>query len=340
MVINQSDPVSVAVGEAYVRRRGIPAGQVLRVELPDQPELSPADLGSLQAGIAAQMGPQVQALLLVWRRPYAVACHSITSAITLGSDPALCAPKGEICRPGRPHAYYNSHTAMPFSLLGIRPSMLLPARSIAQGLALVERGVLADGQLPTEARPTPTPVAWFEPTTDAARNVRAVRFPPPGMAGEVEVRVQPAAQGRPGPLLLYQTGTVRVQDPGGLDFLPGAVADHLTSFGGHLDGAGQMTALEWLEAGATASAGTVSEPCNYPQKFPDPQVVLQRLLLGETVLEAYWKSVMWPAQTLLVGDPLARPLAAAPRRWAAAATTKPQGPALHAPEDGPKAGDN
>ncbi|MNT97055.1 hypothetical protein D3C72_2392840 [compost metagenome] len=70
-----------------------------------------------------------------------------------------------------------------------------------------------------------------------------------------------------------------------------------------------MSSQRWLEAGATASYGTVSEPCNYWQKFPNPTVLLRRYLSGMTALEAYWGSVAWPAQGLFIGDPLAAPYA-------------------------------
>jgi hypothetical protein len=30
-------------------------------------------------------------------------------------------------------------------------------------------------------------------------------------------------------------------------------------------------------------------------------------LAGETLIESYWKSVAWPAQGLLIGEPLAAP---------------------------------
>ena len=94
---------------------------------------------------------------------------------------------------------------------------------------------------------------------------------------------------------------------------PGAVADHLTSYGGVLpSGNGQMPATEWLKAGATASYGTVEEPCAYTRKFPEVSVLLEHYLRGATVIEAYWKSVAWPGQGLFVGDPLARPWAHTP----------------------------
>ena len=66
---------------------------------------------------------------------------------------------------------------------------------------------------------------------------------------------------------------------------------------------------QWISAGATASHGTVSEPCNHRQKFPHPQVLLLSYLQGSTAIEAYWRSVLWPGQGLFVGEPLAAPFA-------------------------------
>jgi uncharacterized protein (TIGR03790 family) len=84
----------------------------------------------------------------------------------------------------------------------------------------------------------------------------------------------------------------------------------LTSVGGRLvPDNGQSTVLEWIDSGATASHGAVSEPCNHLQKFPHPQVLLLHYLQGATALEAYWKSVAWPQQSLFVGEPLAAPFA-------------------------------
>ena len=70
---------------------------------------------------------------------------------------------------------------------------------------------------------------------------------------------------------------------------------------------GQMSILRWLEAGAKASYGTETEPCNYSQKFPQASVLVKHYFLGNTVVEAYLKSVQWPSQGVFIGDPLARP---------------------------------
>ena len=70
-----------------------------------------------------------------------------------------------------------------------------------------------------------------------------------------------------------------------------------------------MPATDWIASGATASYGTVSEPCSHLQKFPHPQVLLLHYLQGSSVIEAYWKSVAWPQQGVFIGEPLAAPFA-------------------------------
>ena len=90
-------------------------------------------------------------------------------------------------------------------------------------------------------------------------------------------------------------------------YRPGAIADHLTSYGGQIPNSGQMSILKWIQAGATASYGTVVEPCNYPSKFPNSTILLPFYYHGASLLEAYWKSVAWPGEGLFIGEPLARP---------------------------------
>ena len=68
-----------------------------------------------------------------------------------------------------------------------------------------------------------------------------------------------------------------------------------------------MSAFQFLLAGATGSYGTVVEPCAYQEKFPDPSVLVPRYFAGATLIEAYWKSVVWPAEGIFIGEPLARP---------------------------------
>jgi uncharacterized protein (TIGR03790 family) len=150
-------------------------------------------------------------------------------------------------------------------------------------------------------------------TDDAARNVRAAGYRDAALLVNgrmpLEVVKAPALSGKPD-VMFYFIGAASVRDLETNRFLPGAVADHLTSFGGELTSSSQMSSLRWLEAGATGSYGTVAEPCNFPGKFPNPGMLMRRYLAGETLIESYWKSVAMPGQGIFIGEPLARPFGA------------------------------
>lgn len=308
LVVNTADPYSVAVGEYYALRRGLKPDQVLRVELPVRSSLRPEEFEALRAAIDAHFGEQTQALALAWTQPYAVECNAITGALALGFDAGLCR---QSCAPSRVSPYANSASARPFSDHGLRPSMLLAARDVDMARQLIDRGVAADRSLGLRGG-LPAQVLFLR-TDDGPRNVRARLYPPPGLMRRlgVQVQVEPAAELQPTErVLLVQTGSVRLPRVELLQWLDGGLADHLTSFGGVLGrDTGQATALDWIAAGATASHGSVSEPCNHLQKFPHPQWLLLHYLQGSTALEAYWKSVLWPQQSLFVGEPLAAPFA-------------------------------
>lgn len=308
VVINQDDPYSVEVGERYVQRRQIPPEHVLRLRLSRQPRLTAAEGAELRSAIDRHFGDAVQGLALVWRQPYAVECQSITAVVSLGLEPSLCA---NTCAKVTPSRYFNAPSAAPWRDLGLRPSMLLAAGSVEAAQALIDRGIAADGSLGLRGS---MPVhAYFMVTRDAVRNVRLPLYPPPGLLRSVAVATQiqqgelPAGDDR---LLLVQTGVPTLSGLDRLNWVPGAMADHLTSFGGQLTGgSGQTSALAWIDGGTTASYGSVSEPCNHPQKFPHPQLALLHYLQGSSVLEAYWKSVQWPQLGVFVGEPLAAPFA-------------------------------
>jgi len=307
LVINTNDPYSVEVGAYYIQRRGLAPEQVLRVALPQRSRLTPQEFDALQRQVHEHFGMRAQALALAWRQPYAVGCNAITGALALGFDEALCERS---CGRSRPSPYFNVQRGKPLLHHGVRLSMLLAAPDVSAAKALIDRGVAADGRLGFKGAP---PVnAYFVSTGDAARNVRARLFPPPALlpAG-VQVRVEQAtAPAEPQRVLLYLTGLAKVPGLDDIDWVPGALADHLTSFGGQLEQEGsQMNAMAWIASGATASHGAVSEPCNHLQKFPHPQLLLQHYLRGVTAIEAYWRSVAWPQQSLFVGEPLAAPFA-------------------------------
>jgi len=302
LVINDADPSSVRAGDYYRLARGIPPENVVHVSIKNAPNrLSLAEFTRLQTDIEAQLNANEQVMLLAWTAPYAVECNSITSALTLGFDAKQCV---DTCGVGKPSPYFDSASKKPFEDLHIRPAMLLPNDSFMRTKALIDRGMQSDAGV---FRAT----AYYLTTSDANRNSRASFFPPTGLsiprAGLAIMNMRSDKLVGARDIMIYQTGLANVDSLDTLGFLPGALADHLTSFGGDLAGNGQMSALRWLDAGATASYGTVSEPCNYWQKFPNPAVMLKWYVSGATAIEAYWKSVAWPAQGVFIGEPLAAP---------------------------------
>ena len=97
-----------------------------------------------------------------------------------------------------------------------------------------------------------------------------------------------------------------------LTILPGAYCDHLTSYAAAFGGSEQTKASVWITRGASGTAGTVEEPCNFPGKFTHANMHVI-YLHGLTLGEAYLRSLAFtPFQQLLLGDPLTRPFAHIP----------------------------
>jgi uncharacterized protein (TIGR03790 family) len=301
VVINDDEPNSVELGEYYRNTRGIPEANIVHVRIPGKPRrLTAAQFEKLKAEIDSKLKPEVQAVLMVWTAPYAVECNGITAAYALGFDRAQCA---NTCSTGTPSPYFNA-TGMPGQAQkGMRLAMLLPTESVEEGKALIDRGKASGFRVSSAG-------AYYLVTSEAARNSRAQFFPKAGAIPQRKLAIhtlrEDALEGKRD-VMIYQTGKARVDKLDTLQFLPGALADHLTSAGGDLLGDAQMSSLRWLSAGATASYGTVSEPCNFWQKFPNPAVLLRHYLGGSTAIEAYWRSVAWPSQGVFIGEPLAAP---------------------------------
>lgn len=301
IVVNERDPLSRDVAKYYQDRRGIPSANVLRIAFdPGRSVMSRSEFARIKAEVDRMAPEHVQAFVLTWAAPYRVDCMSITSAFAFGFDEQYCA---QGCRPTKASPYYNSRGFSPYRDHGIRPTMVLAGRDFASVRALIDTGIAADGTHPEGT-------AYLVSTSDGHRNVRAAGYP-----GVVE-----AAQGwletrlikqefitDKSDVLFYFTGRADVPGLDSLKFLPGAMADHLTSYGGMLTDSGQMSSLRWLEAGATGSYGAVVEPCNFPAKFPRPAAAMFWYLHGATLIEAYWKSVAQPGQGIFIGEPLARP---------------------------------
>jgi len=303
IIVNDNEPLSQQIADYYRQQRHIPLEQVIHIRLPaHRTTLSPGEFERIRQQVETKTPKQVQAYLLTWLQPFRVDCMSITTAFAIGFDPAFCA---EGCQQTRKSPYFASEATRPFDKHGWRPTMMLGASTLTEAKALIDRGVSADYSQPKGS-------AYLLKTADQARSSRAMAF---GKIAEtfnpfwpVHYLEQDSIAGHDD-VMFYFTGLVSVPHLKDNRFLPGAIADHLTSAGGILSGSDQMSLVEWLKAGATASYGAVIEPCNFPAKFPNPAVVLYFYLRGSSLIEAYWKSVEQPGQGIFVGEPLAKPFA-------------------------------
>ena len=301
VIVNQADPLSVQIADYYRQQRKIPRRNLISVKFaPDRPELSPSEFSQIQKTLDQQLPAYIQAIALTWAAPYRVGCMSITTAFALGFDTAYCANQ---CKLTKANPYFNSNSVDPYTDFKLRPTIAIAATSFEQAKALIDRGIAADG---TE----PGGTAYLLSTGDKTRNVRSAFYPQITQYFSTRFTTQVITGDtlkNKSDVMFYFTGLLKVDQIDSNQFRPGAIADHLTSFGGMLTDSSQMSSLRWLEAGATGSYGAVVEPCNFPQKFPHPGVVMDHYLSGNTLVEAYWKSVAMPGQGIFIGEPLARP---------------------------------
>ncbi len=302
VIVNTQDSRSVETAKHYQQKRNIPPENIIKVQFPVADTMDRFLFSAIRKQIILLTPKHVQFYALAWTQPYRVTCMSITSAMTFGFDRAFCA---EGCATTELSEYFNANTKTPFDDFKIRPTMMLAGSDIQQVKNMIDRGVQSDATFPQGT-------AYLMSTTDKARNVRSRSYEMimKLLSDRVKIeKIEADVLSNKEDVLFYFTGKAEVEALESNGYLPGAVTDHLTSSGGVLFGGRQMSVLKWLDAGATASYGTVVEPCAFPQKFPNPGIVIDRYTRGESLIEAYWKSVAWPGQGLFVGEPLAAPFA-------------------------------
>jgi uncharacterized protein (TIGR03790 family) len=305
VIYSTTDVSSVRIAQYYAAQRGVPASNLVGLPIPDRTVIGREELKQLRAAALDKLPSLVQSLLLVWSRPYAVECMSITTAFAAGYQTGFCEPG---CEQTTKNPLFDTRGWLPADTIGWLPAMLLPSKDEALARSVIDRGIAADGSQPPGT-------AYLVRTHDAARNVRADEYAEARLRVGNHIRAIELATPvhlTVSDVIAYFTGASQVDELHQIDFRPGAAADHLTSTAGALESTHQMSALEWLRQGATASYGSVSEPCNHRGKFPSPGVFLDHYSRGDTLLEAYWKSVAMPGQGLFIGEPLARPFAPRP----------------------------
>ncbi len=327
VVANRNSSNSLALANYYAEKRSVPPQNILRINWAGgRVDWSPTELNThlltpLRAMLTErQLTNQADYLVLSMDIPYRVvqdsAINGTTSALFYGfktNAPAPGAGLPDTC--SLPTASSNAFAGseLPFRWTppgNLGPTNLLTTMVTASNLALakliVDQGTTSDQSFPTTT-------VWLAKGGDYDRNIRYwqfdnVIFNTRLLGNHSMARTDSAGLGAGfGTILGFQSGAYSY-GIGNTWFVPGAMADNLTSFGGLIfqNNGGQLNLLSLLAAGASASYGTVVEPCAWLEKFPSPQIYFYQAR-GFTLAESYYQSITNPYQGLLVGEPLAAP---------------------------------
>jgi uncharacterized protein (TIGR03790 family) len=335
LLVNRNSDDSVAIANRYALLRGIPDIQVVFLDVPGQALSPPYEISweQYQSRIRAPVIEALEArgvadhtLAWVFSADFPVRVRApglqpmaLTGVTLLGDSlpeeealgkglwrsPFFGGPDDDGARlqAGRVLRQLLSEAAperpVPSMMLSFTRSRGL---SVPETETLLQRAAAADGSRPRGG-------IYFVRTGDAKRsNPRHWQYEPAArilstMGAEVSVRDEPAADAE---IMGYLTGLQQVEPRKLGRFNAGSMADHLTSFAAVFDTHQQTKLTEWLRAGATVSAGTVTEPLSIWTKFPTAFFFIS-YARGCTALESMLQAVRSPLQLLTVGDPLCAP---------------------------------
>jgi uncharacterized protein (TIGR03790 family) len=331
VVVNQNSTNSVQLGNYYCEKRGVPPQNLLRINWTggniewNRSNFETNLLSPLTAMLAGRgLTNQVDYVVLSMDIPYRTLAtnganygdNGTTSALFYGfktNDCSACSYPGCTLPNYTSNSYVGSEGIFrqtpPISAASNSwLVMMITSTNLAQARAVVDSGVASDFTVPTQS------VMLATSPTDRLRRVRLYLFDNAvinvRLRGNASIaRTNASSPLGMGTLLGYAGGDQVVSLAPGI-FAPGAMADNLTSYSGFLfENVGHTGAMDFLNSGATASYGTVVEPCAYLQKFPNAQNYFYQAR-GFSMAESYYMSVTNPYQGVFVGEPLAAPFAA------------------------------
>ena len=305
VVANVRSQASMEVAAYYAVKRHIPPENVLFVDINPAIQARKEDIQkSVVTPVWERIGKldnRITHVVLTQGIPYRVSGVSVTAVVAFGGydkipglNPRFRAPSGI--------AAGVRYLEVPMVI-----TTYLAGATVDDALKLIDRSAAADFSKPDGT------VYLCEGT--GARSVRRRQYESLKKALERAGRkaeiVKGAAITGKDDVLGYMSGAVRLPVEKN-KYLPGAIVDNLTSFGGRLyEESGQMSILSCITAGASAAHGTVSEPTNQLMRWPEARMFLY-YLNGFSLAETYWHSIASPFLGLVVGDPLMQPWAERP----------------------------
>jgi len=359
LLANGQSPESLFVAREYARLRNIPKENLVQLDLPvsvlePEAQISPEDFMRFiwEPAQAAIRERGLESKILAW-------VYSVDFPVRVTTDPPMSlmgmtfvrghvpAPdvisKGAIispffagpdkadgpCAEGQPLSWFRDilkdRMPLPSMMLGFTGSR---GTDVEQVLQCLRTGVASDG-----TRPTGT--VFFVTSDDVRSRCRAWQYP--AAAAELQslgvgARITDQFSNDERSILGFMMGGASVNPIyGGDAYLPGCMAEHLTSAAAIFHLSDQTKLSAWFFGGATASAGTVTEPMAIWTKFPSARFYVHQAR-GFSILESFYLSIRCPLQILLVGDPMARPFAdKPPARPVPPAETLPPIPSISIP---------
>ncbi len=335
LLVNGQSPDSAAVADAFARLRAIPTSNVVRLSLPlpevGQPfHITPQDftrhIWDPACRAVRERGLDEQILAWVYSTDFPVAVQTTPpmslQGITFVRNRIPTSDVIEKARmisplfagPSQPSGNALSSQSFDVARESLAsdyplPSMMLGytgVRGVCRDVVLrcLQRGRASDG-----TRPGGT--VYFVTSADIRSRCRAWQFASAALelqALGVRSVITNAYPAGGTDILGVMMGTATLPFPLGQGFLPGAMAEHLTSSAAVFHEPSQSKLSAWIEAGVTASAGAVTEPYSAWEKFPAARFYAH-YASGCTMIESFFQAIRCPLQILLVGDPLACPWA-------------------------------
>ncbi len=321
IIVNQASSNSVQLGNYYQEQRQVPAENFLRINWTGgnvqwtTTDFTNALLNPFRAMLSSrQLTNQVDYVVLSMDIPYRVyepgqGDNATTGALFYGFKPDPNPPCS--LAENSTSAYASSEAIFrnvpPLATPGSYfLATMLTGNTLGQAKQIVDQGVRSDATFPSQT-------VVLGKGSDWIRNLRFFAFDNTvfntrlrGNYSMLRTNVEEPVDVTN--LLGYENGAAIFRISSNT-FVPGAMADSLTSFAGQVfEASGQTSEFAFLNAGAAGSYGTVTEPCNYPQKFPDPQNYFFQAR-GFSLAECYYQSLTNPYQGLIIGEPLAAPFA-------------------------------
>ncbi len=313
VIINQASSNSCILGNYFCESRQVPPQNVLYINWSGGNTLWASNdfqtnlvVPLLDMLAAQQLTNQIDYVVLSMDIPFQTSCGSAVNSTTSALFYGL-----RLGNPSDTNSYAASETSFGQATTVGAPgysflTTMITADSLAQAEALVNQGVVSDGTFPQ------APVVLAK-SSDTARNIRYPYFDNAifnvNILGVSSIlRTNTDSVSWPNNCLGYETGLAQFSVLPST-FVPGTIADSLTSYGGIIFGANSQTnLLAFINAGAAGSYGTVAEPDADTQKFPNPQVYFYQAR-GFSLAESYYQSINTPYLGLMVAEPLAAPFA-------------------------------